>query len=83
MFSVYRRSSNNCRRPEVGRFLYDGASDHTDATNYFGGNGTDNLSIAATIPLSETKTQNVFQKTSLWTTTTLFSHSLGRKPPPR
>jgi hypothetical protein len=68
----------------VGRFLYDGASDHTDATNYFGGNGTDNLSIAATIPLSETKTQNVFQKTSLWTITTLFSHSLGQaqKTPP-
>jgi hypothetical protein len=61
--------------------LFDGASDHTDANNYFGGNGTNNLGIATTISLSETKTQNFFEKTSIWTITMLFSHSLGQNRP--
>jgi len=78
MFSVCRRSSNNCRRPEGGRFLFDGASDHTEATNFFSGNGTKNLSAVATTSLIDTKTWNVFKKTALWTIVMLFSHSLGR-----
>jgi hypothetical protein len=61
--------------------LFDGASDHTDAKNYFGRNGTNNLSIATTSSLSETKTQSLFEKTTLWTIMMLFSHSLGQKRP--
>jgi hypothetical protein len=48
---------NSCRRPEAGRFVFDGASDHIDAKNYFGGIDTNNLSSATTISLSATKTQ--------------------------
>ncbi len=59
--------------------MIDGASDRTEATSFFNGNGAENLNAVATTSFSETKIHDVFQKTSLWTITTIFSHSLGRK----
>lgn len=47
--------------------MFDGASDHTDAKNYLGGNGTNDSSTTTTIALAETKTQGLFEKTSHWT----------------
>jgi len=47
--------------------------------NYYSGNSTEKLNIAATISLSDTTKQSVLQKTSHLAITKLFSHSLGRK----
>jgi len=58
--------------------LIAGASDHTEAANYFIENGTQLFDISTAISLGVTKIQRVLKKTPFWTNTMLFSHSLGR-----